>query len=389
MTSFYTLLHFIFLILCLQAGQASKKDRKGSTNSFFEENPANSPAKDDSGSTTFLQSPQDAANAATPSGKKIPRKDELSKNAKPANNKTDSSELVVKQNPPPNALNQNVLDRSVCLESTASHTPRKNDPEGPSSAEPIVRSEKSASTNVHHATDSKHTTNKALHSPNFPVNSSPLSKVSPNAALHESESISGNGDKIPAENTAENATGNAVKGAFVDRADGEGNATKTGIETSKFPALSQSSTSPTGFESLAYQRPPSPFSFPAPSPSASFTPAFPDPISTAPINPITLYNPLTAVDRKVTAISFYMIFGFCGVCFFTVIVSFVYTSFTGRSAAINGVAKVAGVTSVSLANSSLASIMEAGLSQPSTPRSDAAMTSSGGGPLDLSQIDLI
>lgn len=381
MTSFYVLSHLILLILCLQAGQASRSRKRECINSFFDDNPANNLATDDVGNPDRHFS-KDAANATPPSGRRDAWGNGLSQNAKLSDSETTGNEQADEQDLVVDANDQDTVDNSIYDEIPASQEALKTDPTEFLSPESST-GENAASENAHCATDSSPAANRALDSPDFPPDSSPLLKKSP--STDDVEWGTASEDEI----SVEDATENAVKDILADRASGGNDVVETSSGMAMFPTLSPASSTPTtGSESLAHQRPLSPFSSPSTSPSStSLTPVLPSPISTAPIKPITLYNPLTAVDRKVTAISFYAVFGFCCVCFFTIIVAFVYTSFTGSSAAINGVAKVAGVTSVSLTSSSLTSIMEAGLSQPSTPGSDAAMMSAG--PLDLSQIDLI
>lgn len=132
-----------------------------------------------------------------------------------------------------------------------------------------------------------------------------------------------------------------------------------------------------------------------------------DPIHTTPISPITIYNPLTSVDKRITRLSLYAVFGFCGVCFLGLASSFIYTTCFGGTTLLilsKGVGNVmeSGESVISSSVSSVAtsadSAMELGKSMPQMPPTELTVTTMNIGgstetlastSVDVNQIDLI
>ena len=139
-------------------------------------------------------------------------------------------------------------------------------------------------------------------------------------------------------------------------------------------------------------------------PTSDSKPTIPrDPIHTTPISPITIYNPLTSVDKRITRLSLYAVFGFCGVCFVGLVTSFIYTTCFGGATLLvvsNGVGSAGSVVSSSASSvaASADSVMELGKGVFQAAPTELATTATNTGSVealtnissvDVNQIDLI
>ena len=133
-----------------------------------------------------------------------------------------------------------------------------------------------------------------------------------------------------------------------------------------------------------------------------------DPIHNTPISPITIYNPLTSVDKRITRLSLYAVFGFCGVCFVGLAASFIYTTCFGGAtlllvsntagSAIEGAGSVIS-SSASSVTVSADSVMELGkgtlqtapteLTTTTTMNTGSTEALTNTSSVDVNQIDLI